>query len=344
MTKYYPLIARAVAGLDQNTGEARRALYEHVRTALVNKLRGLDPPLSEVEITSERLGLEEAISRVEAEAARRSAAVEDVRDRPSRSLKGLVPAILAICIIILLGAAAYWLWSPISELVDSAQSPTGQTPRDNTTPRRPTIPDRVGQGGKPSTSAPITDPRSPSTAAVAQRVVLYDEDSTDAQGKRSVGSVIWRTETVSTGPSLPPELAVHADLELPERHITMTMSMRRNADQTLRASHTIEFMFNLPADFPFGGISKVPGVLMKQAEQTRGTQLVGLPVKVTPSLFLVGLSAVESEMQRNIQLVKEQTWFDIPIVYNNGRRAILAVEKGTPGERAFNDFFAALGQ
>ncbi len=177
-----------------------------------------------------------------------------------------------------------------------------------------------------------------------QRVVLYDEDSTDAQGKRSVGSVIWRTETVSTGPSPAPELAVHADLELPERHITMTMSMRRNADQTLPASHTIEFMFNLPADFPFGGISKVPGVLMKQAEQTRGTQLVGLPVKVTPSLFLVGLSAVESEMQRNIQLVKEQTWFDIPIVYNNGRRAILAVEKGTPGERAFNDFFAALGQ
>ena len=83
---------------------------------------------------------------------------------------------------------------------------------------------------------------------------------------------------------------------------------------------------------------------MKQAEQTRGTPLVGLPVKVTPGLFLVGLSAVESEMQRNIQLVKEQTWFDIPIVYNNGRRAILAVEKGTPGERAFNDFFAALGQ
>ena len=74
MTKYYPLIARAVAGLDQNTGETRRALYEHVRTALVNKLRGLDPPLSDVEITSERLGLEEAISRVEAEAARHPAA------------------------------------------------------------------------------------------------------------------------------------------------------------------------------------------------------------------------------------------------------------------------------
>jgi hypothetical protein len=30
----------------------------------------------------------------------------------------------------------------------------------------------------------------------------------------------------------------------------------------------------------------------------------------------------------------------VPIVYNNGRRAILAIEKGTPGERAFADAFA----
>ena len=49
-------------------------------------------------------------------------------------------------------------------------------------------------------------------------------------------------------------------------------------------------------------------------------------------------------MQRNLQLLKERGWFDIPIVYNNGRRAILAVEKGTPGERAFEEAFKAWGQ
>jgi hypothetical protein len=46
----------------------------------------------------------------------------------------------------------------------------------------------------------------------------------------------------------------------------------------------------------------------------------------------------------NIQLVRERPWFDIPIVYTNGRRAILAVEKGTPGERAFTEAFKAWGQ
>jgi hypothetical protein len=32
------------------------------------------------------------------------------------------------------------------------------------------------------------------------------------------------------------------------------------------------------------------------------------------------------------------------VVYGDGKRAIIAVEKGAPGERAFNDAFAAWGQ
>src|SRR6516165_9963062 len=72
MTDYQPLIARAVEGLGKSTGEARRALYERARSALVAQLRGMDPPLSESDITRERLGLEEAIRKVEADAARRS--------------------------------------------------------------------------------------------------------------------------------------------------------------------------------------------------------------------------------------------------------------------------------
>src|SRR5262245_6673232 len=71
MTDYYPLIGKAVAGLEKNTGEARRMLYERARTALVSQLRNMTPQLSESEITRERLALEEAIRKVEAEAARK---------------------------------------------------------------------------------------------------------------------------------------------------------------------------------------------------------------------------------------------------------------------------------
>src|SRR5512140_1680944 len=73
MADYYPLIARAIAGLDPSApGESRRALYERARTALIAQLRSVQPPLSESEITRERLSLEEAVRKVEAEAAQRA--------------------------------------------------------------------------------------------------------------------------------------------------------------------------------------------------------------------------------------------------------------------------------
>jgi hypothetical protein len=40
-------------------------------------------------------------------------------------------------------------------------------------------------------------------------------------------------------------------------------------------------------------------------------------------------------------MLKERPWFDIPIVYTAGGRAILAIEKGAPGDRAFAEAFAA---
>jgi len=70
----------------------------------------------------------------------------------------------------------------------------------------------------------------------------------------------------------------------------------------------------------------------------------GLAVKVTDGFFLVGLSNVEADRTRNLQLLKERSWFDVPLVYVNQRRAIIAIEKGAPGERAFNDAFAAWGE
>jgi hypothetical protein len=79
---------------------------------------------------------------------------------------------------------------------------------------------------------------------------------------------------------------------------------------------------------------------MKQAEQARGTELAGRAIKVTNTFFLIGLSAVDTDVQRNEQLLKDRSWFDIPIVYANGDRAFLAMEKGPPGDRAFAEAFA----
>ena len=117
-------------------------------------------------------------------------------------------------------------------------------------------------------------------------------------------------------------------------------SLRRNDDKQLPASHLVEIAFTLPPDFPHRGISNIPGMLMKQGETVRGIPLRGLGVKVATNFFLIGLSSVDADMQRNIELLNEGSWFDIPVVYSDGKRAIIAIEKGTPGERAFADALA----
>src|SRR5476649_1993248 len=74
MADYHPLIARAVDGLGSSSGEARRSLYERARAALVAQLRAIEPALSEADITRERLALEDAIRKVEAETVRKARA------------------------------------------------------------------------------------------------------------------------------------------------------------------------------------------------------------------------------------------------------------------------------
>jgi hypothetical protein len=522
MADYYPLIARAVAGLDANaTGEQRRALYERARAALIAQLRGVTPPLSESEITRERLTLEEAIRRVEQEAAQRgraqrtdqarsrggdafkgaaargsvSGTAAPVADRPSiraerererqrpiperddgpmirprapdahdadwdpparqdardersaplrRSERGgssgqapregtrgfrdvvadadelggaateanraarrtyanvpspspefdrLEPTMedraaeqlqaggyppdspveemprgrqsqrqvperrgppepkrrqsglgrgipigrmLIAGIVLILAGLVISQWQNIRsatrDLFASQPQQVVDKPKagDAGTADKPKIPDRVGQ----------TSPQAP----VAQRVVLYDEDPSDPQGKQYVGQAVWRTDQVGGSNGQPSDIAIRADIEIPDRKFKMTFLIRRNNDTSLPASHTAELTFILPPDFAGGSIDNVPGILMKSNEQARGVPLAGLAVKVTDGFFLVGLSNVDADRARNVQLLKERSWFDIPLVYSNKRRAIIAMEKGSPGERAFNDAFAAWGQ
>jgi hypothetical protein len=260
------------------------------------------------------------------------------KPKTSNDAGGSFPLKSALAIgvaLVLIGAGILWgpaVWSSVSGMFKSAPVAV-EAPKDPAALTKPKIADRVGQ-----------PPSMDQVAPVAQRVVLYDEDPADPKGKQYVGQVVWRTEQIKGGGGKTGDIAVRADIEIPDRKFKMTMSFRRNTDTSLPASHTAELTFILPTDFVGGGVSNVPGILMKSNEQARGTPLAGLAVKVTDGFFLVGLSNVEADRARNLQLLKERSWFDVPLVYANQRRAIIAIEKGSPGERAFNDAFAAWGE
>jgi hypothetical protein len=260
------------------------------------------------------------------------------------SYGGMAQFLAVLSILAGVVATINWQWSTITGLYQhlshieskpqtqaSHEMPSPQPKFSGLLPQEQNAGQATGAAALNGQTAPV----------VAQRIVFYEEDPNDQQGRRYVGSAIWRTETVSPASGFEPEPALRADVEIPERRMTVTWSLRRNTDKAVAASHTIEIVFNLPADFPGGGIANVPGILMKQAEQARGTPLSGLAVKVTNGFFLIGLSAADTDVQHNVQLLKERSWFDIPIVYANGGRAILAMEKGPSGDSAFADAFAA---
>jgi hypothetical protein len=254
-----------------------------------------------------------------------------------RAIKGIISVGIALILLLAIGGGIYWQRNKISSMVAGMFSRSSTTAQRDTTPPRSTkIPDRVGQDAQGNANQPAE-------AAVAQRAVLYEDDP-GGQGKSYAGTVLWRSEMVSPGAGKPPDRAARADISIPDRNMQVTWSLRRNTDKDLPASHTISIQFNLPPDFPHGGIAEIRGVLMKQAEQTRGTTLSGIAVKVTNNFFLIGLSSTDADVQRNIPMLKERGWFDIAIIYTDGRRAILAVEKGNPGDKAFTDAFTAWGQ
>ncbi|HEY0218316.1 MAG TPA: hypothetical protein VGC26_00910 [Afipia sp.] len=548
MADYYPLIARAVAGLDSNsTGESRRALYERARSALIAQLRGVQPPLSEAEITRERLALEEAVRKVEAEAAQRSrsdpqrgdlrnrqpdAAVRETprrgdalresaraasarvaqhtapsagrvssppeertaEERPARNLRadptqrpprdlrsdprsnaqdvdqpprdrdlrGLPPrrphdedrelpstrsqnpgptpgsshgtrgfrdvvadaddlgraasqanrsarrtyanvpspspefdrvepdmeqrggpspygydeafdepdddyqppqkrgknsvwdksakpakssktgrkfpikialsvglALITIGVAILL----YQKFAPSLRAMFKS-SPAVDTSVSGDPGARPKITDRVGQPD--SASSPI--------APVAQRAILFEEDPADPQGKQTVGTVVWRLDQIPPSPKQKPDTAIRADIELPDRKLKVMLTIMRNTDPSMPAtSHTIEVVYTVTPEFGTT-IANVPGIYAKSQDQPRGTPLAATSVKVQDGYFLIGLSNVDVDRDRNLQVLKERSSLDIPMVYGNQKRAILSLEKGAPGDRVFRDAFAAWGQ
>jgi len=259
---------------------------------------------------------------------------EPVSARGAPSKKIVLIAIMAL-LVAAVAAVAFWKGRDIFAAIRSSPSPNRTT--DQVTPAESSARGKIVERA-PSVRA------SSESAMVAQKVVLYEEDQANPAGTQFVGSAIWRTERVAPGPGQTPDVVVRAEIEIPEQKVSVRWSLRRNDDKQLPASHTVEIVFSLPPDFAHGGISNIPGVLMKQGETTRGVPLNGVAVKVTTNFFLIGLSSVDADRQRNVQLLKERSWFDIPVVYGDGKRAIIAIEKGTPGERAFTDAFAAWGQ
>ncbi|RWP07260.1 hypothetical protein [Mesorhizobium sp.] len=177
--------------------------------------------------------------------------------------------------------------------------------------------------------------------AVGQKAIFYEERTSTAQGSAEPGSIVWSLVQESPGGNLPPEPAIRAEASIPGKDVQLRMTIRRNTDQTLPASHIIEMIFLTPDGFDGGGVDNILRVAMKGSEQDAGSPLIGIPAKIADGFFLVALNDTKADEDANLTLLRGQKWIDVPVVYKTGRRALLTMEKGIPGEKVFDEALKA---
>ena len=82
---------------------------------------------------------------------------------------------------------------------------------------------------------------------------------------------------------------------------------------------------------------------MKRSGEPRGSPLRGVPMTAEGGQFQILLSAAGADIERNEQMLRDRPVLGIPIIYNDGRRSMLTIEKGEQGDRAFAEAFAQWG-
>ncbi|MDP4021878.1 histidine kinase [Methylobacterium sp. NEAU 140] len=210
--------------------------------------------------------------------------------------------------------------------------------------------DRVGGDAAPAAAPRQTAPPPPRTdaaqpgIAVAQRAVLLEEStsSDSTQPTTTPGRVTWRLDAVNGEQGQPLQTVVAATVTYPEAGLTLVMKIQRNLDATLPASHTVSLAFSQSGPEGASRVVQDVGLLQaKDEENGRGSPVSGLPVRVRENLFLIGLSSLPSDVERNTDLLLRRPWFEIAVRYASGKRAVLVFEKGTSGTQVLQSAFDA---
>jgi len=287
------------------------------------------------------------------------------KGRPSRRFSFLL-TVMTIAVVLSAGALAWSKPVMISQIitaidgtramvaavnppVDDAASPSAPiAPAVAATPVPP-----ADAGAKPTprdAAADEASPASPATPLVAsgienadvggvlevQKAVLLEE-SVNSTGVTTINATVtWRYLDNGANGS-----AIEADLEVPERGMKVKLAIHKNADNSLPASHLIEIKIDAPSDLPGKSIQKLARIFMKPTEEAGGQPLVGAEAKIGDGFFWIALSGADLDVPRNLALLRDGEWIDLPFIYETGQRAILTFEKGSQGDRVFQKAMAA---
>jgi len=211
------------------------------------------------------------------------------------------------------------------------------------------IAERVG-GGAPATPAPASSPAAapavaasaaatapqpaaspglPVSARAAMLVAIADDPRKPPA--ISLGSVVWTS--IPAMPGQPATIGVKAEADIPDLKMHAVMTIRKNTDPGLPASHTIDLRMTFADGSEIKGVKDMRVPMMRRDNPPGQDPLAGVRVKISEGYFLVGLNRADADAAHNVDLIASRGWFDFPLLLNDDRPAKLTFEKGVDGER-----------
>lgn len=168
-----------------------------------------------------------------------------------------------------------------------------------------------------------------------QRAIYYTQGVDDTPGEASEGKVTWTKVQQPDG--LP---AIQGRIDVANPKIDVVITIAKNTDPGLPASHLIEITFDGIENMSGSSIDRIPAIVLKPNEQARGQPLVGAGVPVTDSMFWIALSDKTEQVSINIATLRDGIWFDMPLLFKDQKRALITFEKGGQGEALFKEVMA----
>lgn len=196
--------------------------------------------------------------------------------------------------------------------------------------------------GEDAAPLAVADPEAsvdPAVLAGSQSLLLEASQDGTSGAVPFSGTVEWSEGVDELG--LPTLIGAAS---IPARNLGVDLTIRKNSDPSLPASHLMEVDFKVSDTFIGGTIATLPGVLLKDEELVPGTALVGASARVVGNSFLFALSATPADAATNTDLLENRRWMDLAVVYGTGRNAIITLEKDDAAQALFDKVFAAWAQ
>jgi hypothetical protein len=155
----------------------------------------------------------------------------------------------------------------------------------------------------------------------------------------SLGSTVW--SLIPPAPGQPATVGVKAEADIPDLKMHATMTLRKNTDPTLQATHTIDLKFSFAPGAPIAGFKDVGLPQMRKEDSTAAEALTSVKVKISDIYFLIALAKGESDIARNLDLMQTRSWFDFPLLLNDDRIAKVVFQKSAEGQAMLEKAFDA---